>query len=481
MLKLLERKKFLFLGLIMGAYIIWRFYLVQYRFYDHDEFQHLNATWSLSNGLIPYKDFFEHHFPWLYHFSSWIYLVLPKVSTNIEQSLTSFTLARNFLQLFMVGSFVALYMALKTGHSKFFRMIYLALLCASIPLMEKTIEFRPDVPAFFCFSVALYFFLRSNQRLKNYCLAALFMGCAVMFTQKYLLILPAIFFLVIWQLKQDKLLSVKYIVSTCLVFFIPFLITYLYYLSQGAHDAFIYYNLALNFSWAKSLPHWNHTLSFFKLSPITSILALLGIAFALKKSKNSKWINEEKVFFVLLIGFILALYLVPISALQFYIIVIPALIYFATGFLETLTQKFNICAIYTTFILIILIDDFRAYHYINYQHFHKRVVSEVHKLSAPDDLFLGGHPKFSLYRPSINFHHIVHHGIFLNMTEKDKFNLKTALTQTSPKKIFIEYDYNMKRLPKDFQEIISRDFKPVSGLQFRNYQLLVKEPLAHND
>jgi hypothetical protein len=35
----------------------------------------------LSKGVIPYKEFFEHHFPWLYHFSTFIFLFFNKIET----------------------------------------------------------------------------------------------------------------------------------------------------------------------------------------------------------------------------------------------------------------------------------------------------------------------------------------------------------------------------------------------------------------
>src|SRR5438874_11089756 len=36
------------------------------RFFDQDELEHAHAAWSVFRGLLPYKDFFEHHTPWYY-------------------------------------------------------------------------------------------------------------------------------------------------------------------------------------------------------------------------------------------------------------------------------------------------------------------------------------------------------------------------------------------------------------------------------
>ena len=36
------------------------------RGFDPDEFQHLHGGWCLAHGLWPYRDYFEHHTPWLW-------------------------------------------------------------------------------------------------------------------------------------------------------------------------------------------------------------------------------------------------------------------------------------------------------------------------------------------------------------------------------------------------------------------------------
>ena len=40
--------------------------LVPIRHFDPDEFQHLYSAWCISKGMLPYKDYFEHHTPFLH-------------------------------------------------------------------------------------------------------------------------------------------------------------------------------------------------------------------------------------------------------------------------------------------------------------------------------------------------------------------------------------------------------------------------------
>ena len=46
--------------LIAGPYLA-RLSLLRTRTFDTDELEHLHAAWSYHQGLLPYRDFFEHH------------------------------------------------------------------------------------------------------------------------------------------------------------------------------------------------------------------------------------------------------------------------------------------------------------------------------------------------------------------------------------------------------------------------------------
>src|SRR5215831_18035440 len=52
----------------IAALFVARLSLITVRVFDNDEFEHAHAAWNVSRGLVPYRDFFEHHTPW-YHFT----------------------------------------------------------------------------------------------------------------------------------------------------------------------------------------------------------------------------------------------------------------------------------------------------------------------------------------------------------------------------------------------------------------------------
>src|SRR5579863_1096552 len=55
-----------FLLAAIVALFLARLPLMAVRVFDNDEFEHAHAAWSVFRGLLPYRDFFEHHTPWYY-------------------------------------------------------------------------------------------------------------------------------------------------------------------------------------------------------------------------------------------------------------------------------------------------------------------------------------------------------------------------------------------------------------------------------
>ena len=53
-----------FLLAAIVALLVARIPVILRRAIDNDEFEHAHAAWNVFTGLLPYKDFFEHHTPW---------------------------------------------------------------------------------------------------------------------------------------------------------------------------------------------------------------------------------------------------------------------------------------------------------------------------------------------------------------------------------------------------------------------------------
>ena len=63
---------------------IFALFLTFYRSWDADEFEHLQFTWLLSQGRVPYRDFFEHHTP-VFHLLAAPYFDCGKAPISLER------------------------------------------------------------------------------------------------------------------------------------------------------------------------------------------------------------------------------------------------------------------------------------------------------------------------------------------------------------------------------------------------------------
>src|SRR4051812_16152783 len=127
------------IALLMG-----RIPIIFIRAFDNDEFEHTHAAWSVFRGLLPYKDFFEHHTPWYYFalspFFSWF---------AVDRSFDS---ARHFLifgrlvSLALTAlSVVLIFLVGRVGTTRRVALLAALFLAGQPVVIHKTLEIRPDV------------------------------------------------------------------------------------------------------------------------------------------------------------------------------------------------------------------------------------------------------------------------------------------------------------------------------------------------
>ena len=71
--------------LILGPFL-WRLQLLMVRAFDADELQHLHSAWLVSEGFLPYRDYFQHHTPGLHYLLRPLFW-LADVKTNLASAL----------------------------------------------------------------------------------------------------------------------------------------------------------------------------------------------------------------------------------------------------------------------------------------------------------------------------------------------------------------------------------------------------------
>lgn len=122
----------------MIGLLIARLYLALTRYIDPDEFAHLHWAYLLSQGSIPYKDFFINFTP-LYHLLLLPVFWLPQSSTIvIAARLFQFLLSG--LTLFLLYTFV-----IQITNHRFVGLVAIIIFLAFPMILDKSIELRPDL------------------------------------------------------------------------------------------------------------------------------------------------------------------------------------------------------------------------------------------------------------------------------------------------------------------------------------------------
>ena len=106
---------------------------------DPDESQHLHAAWQVAQGRVPYRDFWEHHFPLFYP-------LLAPVVRLVGETPAVYTVARILVS---VAALTALGLTARLGGrlSRGTGLLAAVLLGLVPQYLETTTEVRPDVPA----------------------------------------------------------------------------------------------------------------------------------------------------------------------------------------------------------------------------------------------------------------------------------------------------------------------------------------------
>jgi len=327
--------------------------MLAHRKFDPDEFQHAHAAWCVFKGMIPYKDFFEHHTPWYYYalrpFFHWF-----AVDASFESAKHFLLFGRGLsLVLAMLSALLVILIGRRWENH---RIAWVAgfLLVGQPVFLEKTVEIRPDVLALPFFLGGLYFLLRGLDRGTGsvsrcrWCLlaAGLSLGAAVMATQKMLFVLPgAAVGLAIWWLAARTTEGPRSRILSTVAFFVgvavPGTLTWAAFALHHAGDVFIKNNFLLNSKWS----HVAHEqlLRVLAGSAPVLVLCLLGCTVSLYRffrSGQRSW--GEFLLGCILFGLVAGILVVPVAHRQYYLMPIPiACLFAAKGllFLIDLVQE----------------------------------------------------------------------------------------------------------------------------------------------
>ena len=168
-----------FLLVLVGVLILHRIPLLLKRGVDVDEMQHLHGAFSISQGLTPHVDYFEHH-------SSWFAWLLSAPLELIGPSWSAVMAARGLMAACAAAGLLLTYALARRFGGGLIPGVAVALHATTLLFVDKSLEIRPDVPAAALWTLAVLLTvdgLRGGPR-RSFAGAGTALGFGLLFTFK---------------------------------------------------------------------------------------------------------------------------------------------------------------------------------------------------------------------------------------------------------------------------------------------------------
>jgi hypothetical protein len=243
----------------MSATLLVRLSLLRTRAFDPDELQHLHAAWSFQQGLLPFRDFFEHHMPGIY------YLLAPLMRVydtahDVGAVLSVIFLARTMMWVFTAAAIAFTVLLGRRFRSPVVGWLSGAILSLSVVFVARTLEIRPDVPALALWTACTWTMITGLSRANRtfirawWTVSGLLFGVTLLFTQKALLAGPgfALFAIVyMFASEKDRPVFAKFLDLAVfgVASIVPLLALVAHYWSQGALGFLVDGVLTKNIGW----------------------------------------------------------------------------------------------------------------------------------------------------------------------------------------------------------------------------------------
>lgn len=315
--------------LIVFAFFF-RISLLKIRFFDPDEFQHLHGARLIYHGQLPYRDYFDHHTPFLHFIMSGLYPIF-------GEEIGILFVARALMMVFTAVILCLIYILTKILYKSDAGLFAVLFLSYVLMFQEKTIEIRPDLPAVAFWLASLIFMVKGIKKNSNsfaplwFLYSGLSVGIAIMFTQKTMFALAGQFIALVWlffdpRLEFSKIRRLKLIGIFIGGVSIPIILTCIYFLVRGGLWQFIDYNFIMNSQWKHKFKPYDYIKRMITQNPFFPVMSLLGLFIATFWIHRRDEVNKGSFVPVFstyaLIG---GLFIMPVPYRQYYQLFLPLL------------------------------------------------------------------------------------------------------------------------------------------------------------
>lgn len=352
--------------LILVAFFI-RIPILKIRYFDPDEFQHLHGARQIYYGNIPYRDYFDHHTP-LLHFI--LTLLYPVFGEEVR-----ILFAGRFIMLLFTGLILFItFILAKRLYDTYTGFLAILFLSYVLIFLEKTIEIRPDVLAVVFWLSSIFFMVKGiqeKQKPKYFILSGLFMGSAIMSTQKMIFGFPGLLLALSYPIIDKRTgikikFNFKILASFFAGFFLIIVIISIFFFAHNAFLDFINCNFIMNANWKVKFSPIGYIKQVIRQNPFFPVMSLAGLLIAtVNLYKREKVENGSYIPIFCTYSAMIGLFIMPVPYRQYYQIFLPMLSMYSAILLKGIieikiiklihsikTTKLNVLTIIFSFLLL---------------------------------------------------------------------------------------------------------------------------------
>ena len=409
-----------------------------------DELLHLHDIWLVSQGEVPYRDFFEHHAPWYHYLLSPLAMIFAPESSK-EAALTFVQAVRSLSYLTVLFGLIGLTCAGRLWQNWSTGLLAAGLITGVPFFLETAIETRPDIAAFALWMGSLALLWKGFNPPSNrdapelsapesdaarirmpvppptitghpFLWSGILLGSAVMFTQKMLFAVPGLGLgLLVWTLAgKPNTVRLASLIFWSLGFVFPTVITWAFFAVQGAGYQFVDKVFLINARWTEDADVVDRILKAFRQEnwPLLA-LGALGACWSVANMVRNKRTDWFALVLILVVAgwFYGLLQVIPATDRQFYMIMLPPLALLAAHGIMDISKHLQrpirapILAIAVLLLIVHPIGDAWKNWRENYS---LTLALWIVETTDPEDTFLDGWTGAGTFRPQAWYYGFVH-------------------------------------------------------------------------
>ncbi len=434
--------------LIIAVPFFLRLSLLKTRGFNPDELECIHWAWCVSKGMVPYRDYFDHHTPGFHFFLSSFFRFYD-VERIPAEAVAFLFMARTLTWVFAGAVLASTFFLGRAFRDSRIGLLAALLLSNAAFFFSKSLEVRADVPAAALVVAAVYLALSGHRRgaeLRIFT-SGLALGVATMLTQKVLFVGPGFALAALWLILDPRLPSSRgrrlvLVTLQTVGFLVPPGATLAYFASKNAFRHFVEANFLVNARWP-GLDAGPFLEELMRQDPAYVLLGSAGLLYLTLKAFRSA--NAQRMEPLVALPMISLLATLPIHtgmSYQHFLLILPLFSLYAASCLVDLVARFKrapdaLLSIAVLLLSIVPLSRLRAaFDRGNWGTL--QGIEYVLRNTSPGETTLDGFTGLGLFRPQAFYHHFQHPHAFALQSKGEHQAMLDALEsgRVLPKMIF---------------------------------------------